>query len=133
MVRYPGRAAFASLAIWFLIAMNRYLLAPSAEGNFGAFGGTLLLWIVTALVAFAGSFYYLLAGSPNPPMAAARFGVYAVVLKGLFDLGLASALEKTVPPTVADLLSSPIYGLEMVILILSAYFAGQMFVRTRKL
>lgn len=133
MVRYPGRAAFASLIIWFLIAMNRYLLAPSAEANYGAFGGTLLLWIVTALVAFGASFFYLLGGFPNPPMAAARFGVYAVVLKGLFDFGLASALEKTTPPTVADLISSPVYGLEMVILILSAYFAGQMFVRTRKL
>ena len=113
--------------------MNRYVLVPSAEVNYGAFGGTLLLWVVTALVAFGASFFYLLPGSPNPPMAAARFGVYAVVLKGLFDLGLASALEKTVPPTVADLISSPMYGLELVILILSAYFAGQMFVRTRKL
>jgi hypothetical protein len=121
------------LVIWFVVAMNRYLLAPAAEANFGAAGDTILLWCVTALVGFGGSFFYLLPGSPNPPMAAARFGVYAVVLKGLFDFGLASALEKTTPPSIADLISSPIYGLEMVILILSAYFAGQMFVRTRKL
>jgi len=132
MVRYPVRAAFASLIIWFAVAMNRYLLAPAAARNFGSFGETMLIWLVTALVGFACTFFYLLERSPNPPLAAARFGVYAVILKGLLDLGLASTLQTQVGPTTSDLMSSTEYWLEMVILVVSAYLAGEVFVRARR-
>jgi hypothetical protein len=133
LVRYPGRAAFVALIIWFVVAINRYIVAPRAVSNYGASGETLLLWLVVGLVGFGGTFYYLLARTPNPPLAAGRFGVYAVVLKLLFDLGLASALEREIPPTAQQLLRSTDYWLEMVILILCAYLAGQLRVRARRI
>ena len=132
MVRYPGRAAFVSLVIWFVITANRYVLAPAAGHNFGSFGESLLLWIVTALAGFGGAFYYLLARTPNPPLAAAQFGVYAVVLKALFDLGLASGLEGQSGPSAHELLASPSYWVEMAALVVAAYLAGQVFVRARR-
>jgi len=132
MVRYPGRAAFTSLIVWLVLAGNRYLVAPAALSNFGSFGETMLMWLVAALVGFACAFYYLLEHSPNPPLAAAQFGVYAVVLKGLLDLGLASSLQTRIGPTTSDLMSSTEYWLEMVILVISAYLAGQVFVRARR-
>jgi len=132
MVRYPGRAAFVALIIWFVVAVNRYMVAPSAIESFGAYGGIAATWLVTALISFAGAFFYLLQRSPNPPLAAARFGIYAVVIKGLFDLGLASALEGQIGPTSRELMIAPEYWLEMVILILAAYGAGQFFVIARK-
>jgi hypothetical protein len=132
VVRYPGRAAFVSLIIWFVGASNRYVVAPVALINFGSFGETMLLWLVTAVIGFGGTFYYLLARTPNPPLAAGRFGVYAVVLKALFDLGLASALEKQTGPTTQELMRSPEYWLELVILVVAAYLAGQFFVRARR-
>jgi hypothetical protein len=120
------------LVIWFVGAANRYIVAPAAEQNFGSFGETVLLWLVTALIGFGGAFYYLLARTPNPPLAAGRFGVYAVVLKVLFDLGLASALEKQIGPTARELINSPEYWLELVILMVVAFLAGQLFVRARR-
>lgn len=131
MVRYPGRAAFVSLVIWCVVALNRYIAAPRAAQSFGPVSEIVLVWLVTAVLAFGGTFYYLLARTPNPPMAAARFGVYAVVLKGLFDFGLASALGERTGPTTQELIIAPEYWMEMVILIVSAYAAGQFFVRAR--
>lgn len=132
MVRFPGRAAFVAMIIWFVVAANRYVVAPRAMENFGAYGGIIATWLVTAIISFAGAFYYLLARTPNPPLAAARFGVYAVVIKGLFDLGLASALEAQVGPSSRELMMAPEYWLEMVILIVASYAAGQFFVIARK-
>jgi len=121
-----------ALIIWFGVMVNRYVLAPQAAVNFGPLAEPLLTWLVTALLAFGGTFYYLMAPSPNPPVAAARFGVYAVVLKGLFDFGIASALGPQIGPTSRELLIAPEYWLEMVILIVAAYAAGQFFVRARR-
>ena len=131
MVALPGRAAFVSLIIWFVIAANRYVVAPSARVNFGSFGETMLIWLVAAIVGLGGTFFYLMARVANPPLAAARFGVYAVVLKALFDLGLASSLEKQAGPSPRELILSTEYWMEMVILVVVAYLAGQIFVRVR--
>ena len=132
MVRFPGRAAFVAMIIWFVVAANRYVVAPEAVENFGRFGAVAATWLVTAIITFGGTFYYLLQRSPNPPLAAARFGVYTVVVKGLFDLGLASALEGQVGPTSRELLISAAYWFELLILVLAAYAAGQFFVIARK-
>lgn len=131
MVALPARAAFVSLVIWFVIASNRYILAPSARLNFGPFGEMMLIWLVTAIIGFGGTFYYLMARVANPPLAAARFGVYALILKVLFDMGLASAMEKRTGPSTQQMIASMDYWLEMVILVVAAYLAGQVFVRAR--
>lgn len=131
MVALPGRAAFVSLVIWFVIAANRYIIAPPARLNFGSFGEMMLIWLVTAIIGFGGTFYYLMARVANPPLAASRFGVYAVILKALFDMGLASAVEKQAGPSARQLIASTDYWLEMVILVVAAFLAGQIFVRAR--
>jgi hypothetical protein len=120
------------MVVWCVVALNRYIVAPRAVGTFGPVAEGILVWLVTAILAFGGTFYYLLARAPNPPLAAARFGVYAVVLKGLFDFGLASAVGGQTGPTTQELLVAPEYWLEMVILIVAAYAAGQFFVRARQ-
>ena len=132
MVRYPGRATIVALIIWFVVAANRYLVAPAALRNFGAFGETMLLWIVAAIAAFGGTFYYLMARTPNPPLEAGRYGVYTVILKGLFDLGLASAMQTRLGPKTSDLMNSTEYWLEMAIVVVAAYLAGQVFIRARR-
>jgi hypothetical protein len=131
MVALPARAAFVALVIWFVVAANRYAIAPIAHSNFGTVGEMMLIWIVTAIIGFGGTFYYLMARVANPPLAAARFGVYAVILKGLFDMGLASAFEKQTGPSYQQLIVSTHYWLEMAILVVAAYMAGQIFVRAR--
>ena len=48
-------------------------------------------------------------------------------------LGIASAVHEQIGPTTQELLASPAYGLEMVLVIIAAYLAGQFFVRARRL
>ena len=131
MIRHLRRGTVVALIIWFVVAANRYLVAPAAILNFGSFGETMLLWIVSAIVGFGGTFYYLLDRVPNPPLEAGRFGVFTLMLKGLFDLGLASSLQTHKGPTTSALMNSQEYWLEMAILVVCAYLAGQVFVRTR--
>jgi hypothetical protein len=132
LIHHLGRGAFIALSIWFVVAANRYYVAPAAIRNFGSFGETMLLWIIAALVGFGGTFYYLMDRVPNPPLEAGRFGVFTLVLKSLFDLGLASSLQTQFGPTTSDLMNSQEYWLEMAILVVCAYLAGQVFARARR-
>jgi hypothetical protein len=132
LIHHLGRGTFIALIIWFVVAANRYFVAPAAIRNFGSFGETMLLWIIAAIVGFGGTFYYLMDRVPNPPLEAGRFGVFTLVLKALFDLGLASSLQAHRGPTTAGLMNSQEYWLEMAILVVCAYLAGQVFVRARR-